>query len=214
LEPIQQSSPTNVPSFNSLLGLFVSWWGAILLAALDSSVFFFAPLGTDALVVYMAARNPHLFWVYPLLTTAGSTLGAALTFWIGTGAGEAGLDRFVSRRRLQQLKRRLEKKGAVALAIPAVLPPPFPLTAFVLASGAFEVDAKRFFGVFVVARLVRFGAEGLLAHRFGAGVLNVMRSPVFHWVIAVFVVLAIVGTTVSLVALWRRTRGGREDSRA
>ena len=38
-------------------------------------------------------------------------------------------------------------RGCVALALPALLPPPFPLTAFILTCGAFAVDHKRTAGL-------------------------------------------------------------------
>ena len=44
---------------------------------------FFLPFGVDAVVIYLAARDRDLFWIYPLLATAGSLVGAALTYWIG-----------------------------------------------------------------------------------------------------------------------------------
>jgi len=65
-------------SFFSLFRFFLTWWGALILGALDSSLFFFVPFGTDAVVVYLCARRPSLFWLYPLLTTAGSIAGASV----------------------------------------------------------------------------------------------------------------------------------------
>jgi membrane protein YqaA with SNARE-associated domain len=194
-----------MPSFASF-GFFLSWWGVILLAALDSSVFVSLPFGNDALVVYLAARGRHPFWIYPLLTTAGSTLGALFTYWLGSAVGEAGLDRFVSQRRFDNLKVRLEDTGAIALALPAILPPPFPLTAFVLTSGALQVNPARFFSIFVGTRLIRFGAEAVLARKYGTGILKFMHSPLFQWAIAAFIVIAIAGTLVSLALAWRHTR--------
>lgn len=189
--------------FHALLKFFLSWWGVVVLAALDSSLFVFVPLGNDALVVYMTARNRDAFWIYPLLATLGSTLGAALTYWIGTALGDAGLDRLMPRRRAERLKSRLERTGALALAAPAILPPPFPLTAFVLTSGALRVDAARFFGVFAATRVIRFGIEALLARRYGTGVLRFMHSPRFRWVVIGFAVMAVVGTAASLLAAAR-----------
>lgn len=57
----------------------VDAWGVAVLAALDSSLVFFMPFGVDALVIYLAARDEALFWLYPLLATAGSLAGAAVT---------------------------------------------------------------------------------------------------------------------------------------
>jgi hypothetical protein len=47
--------------FAPFFGFFLSWWGAFILAALDSSLVFFIPIANDALVVYLTARNPRMF---------------------------------------------------------------------------------------------------------------------------------------------------------
>ena len=43
-----------------------------------------------------------LWWIVPLLATAGSVAGAALTFWMGVKIGEQGLERWVPRKRLKR----------------------------------------------------------------------------------------------------------------
>jgi membrane protein YqaA with SNARE-associated domain len=192
--------------FRSIFHVFLSWWGAFVLGALDSSLLFFLPFGNDMLVVYLSARHRSLFWFYPALTAAGSLLGAAGTYWIGHKAGEAGLHRLASQRRVDRVKKRVKNAGAVAMAVPAVLPPPFPLTPFILTCGALEVSPMKFFAVFGTARLIRFGGEAYLARHYGEGVLRVLRSDTFRLVVIVFVALAVVGTIASGVILWRRTR--------
>ncbi|MCC7417411.1 MAG: hypothetical protein IT176_09745 [Acidobacteria bacterium] len=192
--------------FTGTFSFVLTWWGLLLASGLDSTIFFFLPFGTDALVVYLAARHGGSFWLYPLLTTGGSAAGAALTFWMGVRLGEHQLARFVPERRLAWLKHRVSKAGATALGLVALLPPPFPMTAFVLTSGALDVDRTRFFGALIAARGIRFGLEAWLARRYGEGVLQVMESDQFLWVIGAFLVIAVVGTAVSLVAIWRRTR--------
>ena len=192
-----------------LLSWFLTWWGTILMAALDSSLVFYLPFGIDALVIYQAARDEERFWVYPLLATVGAIAGAAVTFWIGRTAGEAGLERFVPTKRLDRLRCRVRDGGAFAIAIPAVLPPPFPLTPFILACGALAVSEVRFFTTFGAARLVRFGIEAFLAHRFGAGVLRVLQSDTFRGVMIGFIVVAVIGTVISGWLLWRSTHSAR-----
>ena len=191
--------------FGSFFGFFLTWWGAFVMAALDTSMLFFLPFGIDALVIFLAARNPDFFWIYPLLATAGSMAGAAVTFWIGSRAGAAGLERLVSSRRLERLKCRVNESGAIALAIPALLPPPFPLTPFVLTCGALEVNRWRFFITFGTVRILRFGAEAVLARVYGRGVLRMLQSEAFQNVITAFVVIAVVGTVISAIVLWRST---------
>lgn len=189
-----------------LLGFFLTWWGAFLLAALDSSLVFFMPFGVDALVIYLAARDETFFWIYPLLATAGSVAGAAMTFWIGRKAGEVGLERFVPPRRLKRLRSRCRERGAGALALPAFLPPPFPLTPLVLTCGALQVNWRWFFSTFAAMRLLRFGLAAVLAHIYGRGILRVFESETFQMVAVGFVAVAILGTIVSAVILWRNTQ--------
>jgi len=85
---------------------------------------FFMPFGIDALVIYLAARDESIFWLYPLLAAAGSVTGAAVTYWIGRKVGEVGLDRLVPERRLNRLKYRVNESGAIAIAVPALPPMP------------------------------------------------------------------------------------------
>ncbi len=81
--------------FYSLLGYFLTPFGLVLMGALDSSLVFFLPLGIDFVVIILTARHPELFWLYAILATVGSLIGAALTFWIGRKVGEHGLSRLI-----------------------------------------------------------------------------------------------------------------------
>ena len=195
--------------FQSIFGFFLTWWGAFLMAALDTSMLFFLPFGIDALVIFLAARDAELFWIYPLLATAGSLTGAAVTFWIGRKVGEVGVERLVPARRLERLKCKVNEKGAVALAMSALLPPPFPLTPFILTCGALDVSRVRFFVTFGLVRLLRFGIEAVLARTYGRGILAVLQSETFQLVFLAFIVVALVGTIASAVVLWRSTHGQR-----
>ena len=193
-------------SLRAFSGFLLTGWGVFLLSALDASVFFFLPFGNDALVVYVVARNRDLFWMYALAATLGSTVGAAVTYWIGLKAGEAGLPRLVAERRLSHLKRRVREAGAFAVALPAALPPPFPLTPFLLTCGALEVDPRRLLVICAGTRLVRFGAEAMLARRYGDRVLTFVESEAVGALALAVVLLAIAGTAVSIAVYWRRSR--------
>ena len=199
--------------FFSILGYFLTPAGIVLMGALDASLVFFLPLGIDFVVIVMTARKPELFWLYALLATAGSVLGAAGTYWIGKKAGEKGLTRFVSPRRLDRVKQRVSG-GAYVMAGLALIPPPFPFTPFVLASGALGMNPWAFFTALAGARLFRFGLEGALAYRYGSQILRWMKTPTFQAVVGVIIVLAVIGTIVSAVLAIRssRARSGTSGS--
>jgi membrane protein YqaA with SNARE-associated domain len=186
-------------------GFFVTWWGAFLVGVLDASLVFFMPFGIDALVIYLAARDEQLFWLYPILATAGSLTGSAITFWIGHKAGEVGLERLVPARRLERFRGRVRNSGAVAMALPALLPPPFPLTLFTLTCGALAVNRGLFFSTLAVMRLLRFGIEATLARIYGRGILRVLESDAVQMFMVGFIVIAVIGTIVSAALLWRQT---------
>lgn len=189
-----------------ILGIFASPAGVFVLAALDSTLFFSVPFGIDATVVILAARLGSLWWIVPLLATAGSLAGAALTFAMGALAGEKGLDRFVAPGRLDRIRRKIAESGAIALAILDLIPPPFPFTPFVLAAGALEVDTRLFFTTLTACRLFRFGLEALLAMIYGRAIVDWLESDAFQRIVVGVTALALVLTALSIVKLIRSTR--------
>jgi undecaprenyl-diphosphatase len=192
--------------FYSLLGYFLTPWGLVVMGALDSSLIFFLPLGIDFAVIILAARKPQLFWLYAILATIGSVIGAMVTFWIGRKVGEHGLTRLIKPSRLERVRRRVAHQAGVSVAALAIIPPPFPFTGFVLASGALGGHASTFFTTLAAVRVVRFLAEGGLAAIYGRGILSWMQSTVFEVIVGTLIVLAIVGTVVSGIAVIRSTR--------
>src|SRR5215467_2765081 len=199
-----------------LIGIFaglMNWWGLWLIAALDSTMLFFLPLAVDIAVIVLASRGHEMFWVYPIIGATGSLCGAAITYYIGFRIGDAGLERFVSSGRLERIRKKIRSKGAVAIAILDIVPPPFPFTAFILAAGALEVSASRFFLWLWVSRLLRFGAEAVLAFFYGRQIINWFNSPTFEYIAIFLFVVAVLGTTLATIQVIRSTRGGRGPTR-
>jgi membrane protein YqaA with SNARE-associated domain len=162
------------------------------------------PFGVDALVIYFAARDERLFWMYPLLAAAGSLAGATVMFWIGQKAGEGALARYLPAARLDRLRQRVQNRGAVVLALPALLPPPFPLSALVLTCGALGVNRGWFLSTFGAVRLLRFSAGAVVARMYGPGILRTLPSETVHVITIGFIAAAVVGTIVSGALCWRK----------
>lgn len=192
--------------FYSFLGYFLTPAGVLLMGVLDSSLVFFLPLGIDFVVILLAARKPELFWLYALLATMGSVIGSALTFWLGRKVGEVGLERLIKPSRLKRVQERVGQSAAVTVGALAIIPPPFPFTAFVLTSGACKVNAWTFLVTLAGVRALRFGAESGLAAYYGRGIIAWMKSPTFTVVVGIMTGMAIVGTLISAVAVYRSTK--------
>ena len=189
--------------------LFLSPVGVVVLAALDSTLFFSLPFGIDAAVVILSARDHDLAWIIVLLAIMGSVAGAALTFWMGVVIGEKGLERYIPPKRLRGVRSRIRDTGAIALAALDLIPPPFPFTPFVLAAGALEVDAKLFFVTLTLCRAIRFGIEALFAVWYGRTILLWLDSDLFRDIVSFFIIAAVVVSIVTIGRLVRATATAR-----
>jgi membrane protein YqaA with SNARE-associated domain len=199
-------APTDAPVLStSIFGFFSPGW-PLLPAMADSSQVCLVPFGFDALVAVLSARHGEIFWVFPPIVTAASLVGAALTYWVGQTAGHAGLPRLVPARHLERMKARLATTGAAALAAAAVMPPPFPLTAFQLTCGALDFDRRRFFLVFGVMRLVRFAAVALLARYFGDRVRGVLEMDGVQTAVTTLIWITVAAAITFGIVVWCRTR--------
>src|SRR5206468_5671343 len=91
-----------------LLALFWKFGGIglLVLGILDSS-FLFAPLGNDLLVVAITARQHSILLMlyYSAMSTIGSVLGCLLVDVVLRPAGEHGLEKHLSPKRLDYVRR-------------------------------------------------------------------------------------------------------------
>jgi membrane protein YqaA with SNARE-associated domain len=192
----------------SVAGLLFQLGGLGLLGmgVLDSS-FLFMPLGNDLLIVALTARHPERLPYYAAMATAGSVLGCMIIDALSRKGGEKGLEQRVSPRRLEYVKRKVSTRAAWALALAALMPPPFPFTPFVAVAAVLQYPRRRLLAVIASARLARFLAEGALAIWFGERILKLARSPEVQYAIVFVVVVSIGGSALSIYRWTRRSRG-------
>jgi len=65
-----------------------------------------------------------------------------------------------------------ERWGFAAIAVPAMLPPPFPLVPFVIAAGAMQYSLSKFLAAMTVGRLVRYTVFAYLGATYGRHILS------------------------------------------
>jgi membrane protein YqaA with SNARE-associated domain len=149
-------------------------FGLFVVAFFDSS-FLSVPEINDVLVVTSAAGRPATAWMYVLAATAGSLAGCSALWYIGRRGGEAFLVRKFGRDRVDQTRATFKKWDILALAVPAMLPPPMPFKVFVLSSGVFGVPYRRFAATLVVARGLRYLFWGVMGATYGEEALGVLK---------------------------------------
>jgi membrane protein YqaA with SNARE-associated domain len=176
---------------------------------------FFLPLAVDIGIVLLASRPDGLFWIYPFAAASGFVCGAAVTYYIGQRLGEAGLRRLIRKDRLAAIQRRVQGKGAVALAVLCLIPPPFPFTACILAAGALRVRLWLFLTSLGLSRLLQYQTEAVLAHYYGKNMIAWFESDTLEYAGALLFGAAIIGTGISAIQFVRktRTRGTRSGGR-
>jgi len=181
-----------------LLGLF-------LLSVLDSSFLVF-PFGNDLLLIALVSSNREsLIWVpYVIVTALGSVIGVFVVDVIMRKAGESGLERFVSQKRIDKLKAKLENKAGVTVFVATLIPPPFPLTPVVMTASALQSPRGQLLIAVFLGRLLRFGVDAVLALYFGRQVIAFMNSNVVTYIVYALIGIAVILSTLSLLKWLKR----------
>jgi membrane protein YqaA with SNARE-associated domain len=181
-----------------LLGLF-------LMSALDSS-FLVLPFGNDLLLIALVSSNREgLRWIaYVIVSAIGSVVGVFIIDLIMRKTGEKGLERFISQRRIEKLKAKLENKGGVSVFVATLIPPPFPFTPVVMTASALQSPRGKLLIAVFLGRLLRFGIEAILALYFGRQVLAFMNSDVVTYIVYGMIGIAIILSTLSLLRWLKR----------
>jgi len=155
--------------------------GLFSVAVVDSSIIPLPlPGSTDLLLLWLVAHSGDP-WVLAASAIVGSLLGGYTTWQIGRRGGEAALRRHVPARFLRRIVGWVERHPVLAVFLPAVLPPPIPLSPFVLASGALGVSRNRFLLAFGAARSLRYSLIAWLGVSYGRKVVRMWSGTLEKW---------------------------------
>jgi membrane protein YqaA with SNARE-associated domain len=204
--------------FNQTFGAVVQWLEAfvigvpiyvagpsmVVIGALDSSLLSLPEIN-DYLVVMRCANSPYEVFYFPLFAAAGSVIGCLLLYTLIRHGGQAVLRRRFSTQAIEKVERSYARFGFLALAIPALLPPPMPFKIFVATAGALEYPRWRFVLTIMIARSARYYIEGTLAVFYGREVIDFIKN--YGFTLLAFVIGAcIIGLIVYLLIKRSRRR--------
>jgi membrane protein YqaA with SNARE-associated domain len=164
--------------------------GLFLLAIVDSS-----PLptfaGPDILIAILAATRRDSWYVCAAVTTAGSLLGAYLTYRVARTAGRAWIERKFGSGKVPAPLRLFEKWGTGTLVASTAIPFPLPTGMFFAAAGASNYRLDRFLVIVTVCRAARYSAIALVADFYGRSFVRVLRHPTQYWGWSLILVAAV-----------------------
>jgi membrane protein YqaA with SNARE-associated domain len=176
----------------------------ILIGALDSSLLSLPEIN-DYLVVGRCIKYHSAVLYFPLFAAIGSVLGCWLLYSIMRRGGQALLRRRFRAESIEKVERAYERFGFLAIAIPAVLPPPLPFKIFVATAGTLEYPRWKFLLTVMVARSLRYYVEGALAVIYGRRVLLFLKDNGLL-VVNIAVALALIGIVVYLLVTKLRAK--------
>lgn len=184
--------------------------GLFPVSIVDSS---FIPLPipgvTDIMVVVLAAQHSNLILLVGI-TTLGSALGGLFSHKVGQAGGMAFIEKHISPRIFRRVCDWMERHAVLSVALPAILPPPMPLSPFVLAAGALQMSRKKFMISFTVSRFLRHCTAAGIGIYFGPHVLHIWNIFSRKWAVPILIgIWSVILISVGF-ALWRLYKTSRE----
>jgi membrane protein YqaA with SNARE-associated domain len=173
-------------------------WGLGGLAFVDAGLFPIPPT-MDLIVADYVATVPSRLVLYAFAAALGSALGSLIPYFVGRAGGELFLLKRINRERFEQLRDRFGKQEFLAIAIPAMIPPPFPLKVFEFAAGVFEMKPLLFATAIFCGKFVRFLLFAILTVVYGRTILHSVNRT-FHRHFGL--VLAALAVAIVLLAVY------------
>ncbi|MEP6636699.1 MAG: VTT domain-containing protein, partial [Acidobacteriota bacterium] len=155
--------------------IYIAAPAMVLIGALDSSLLSLPEIN-DYLVVGRCYKYPSAVFYFPLVAAAGSVLGCLMLYTIMRRGGQAVLRKRFRPESIQRVERAYARFGILAIALPAILPPPLPFKIFVATAGTLEYPRWKFLLTVMIARSFRYYVEGILAVFYGRRVLLFLKD--------------------------------------
>ena len=183
--------------------------GLFLVAIVDSS---FVPLPipgvTDIMIILYAAGHENLILLVAV-ATIGSALGGLFSHAVGQAGGMKFLEKHVPPRILHRVTAWVERHAILSVALPAILPPPAPLSPFVLAAGAVKMSRRKFMTAFTLSRLARHIIAAWLGVHYGKAVLKLWSMFSNKWGATILIALWTVILISTAIGIWKLYKTSR-----
>ena len=201
--------PNKLLVFLFHFGLF----GLFLVSIVDSS---FVPLPipgiTDIMIIVLAAQHANVFLLV-LLATVGSAIGGYLSHQVGHSGGMAFIQKRIPPKIFNLIREWMENHAILSVALPAILPPPMPLSPFVLAAGALNMSRNKFLTTFTISRCARHIIAAWLGIHYGRHIIRLWNHFSDRWATPILIILWVSILASCSYAFWQLYKTSRELSK-
>lgn len=178
-------------------------FGLFSLAILDST-----PLptfgGPDILLAILTARHVDPWYEFAAVATAGSVIGAYLTYRIAHKAGSTYLSSRFGAGRVSMLLKFFKKWGTGTLVASTAIPFPFPTSMVFAAAGASNYHRNRYLAIITVCRAARYSVIAIVADHYGRSFVHALRHPAQYWGWLLALLILVIGLIVGGIVINRR----------
>jgi membrane protein DedA with SNARE-associated domain len=121
--------------------------------------------------------------------------------------GKETLEKRFSKKKVNKVYAIFSRWGFAAVAIPALLPPPFPIVPMLLAAGAMQYPTRKFLTALAVGRGVRFTILAYLGYHYGRHIVKFFDQ--YYWpVLIALIAFSLLGALYGLYEYKRRQPSG------
>lgn len=194
-----------------LVSAIVGFGGAgLLLIAFADSSFLVIPIANDLLIVILVAQNNARLPLYAILAAVGSAAGALVLDVIFRKGGQR-IERAVSRKRFDYLRRKMERRTGWFIGISAMLPPPFPMKPAIVAAAVIQYSRKKMLAIVFSIRIVRYSSVGLIGLFFSSQIVAFLESPIVAYIMYFLIGIAVLGSALAIMR-WVKQSGDQPDA--
>jgi membrane protein YqaA with SNARE-associated domain len=184
--------------------------GLILVGVADNSVIPL-PGSMDVLTIWLASSQRQYWFYYAIVATLSAVAGGYITYAIARKQGKDYMDRRLSKKRAKFVAEKFEHWGFWAVAIPAVLPPPFPIVPSLLAAGALQYPQKKFIGALILGRGVRFTILTYLGSIYGTAISRFFAR-YYEPALIVLITLSVISGTWGYIQFRRYSKDAKQPA--
>jgi membrane protein DedA with SNARE-associated domain len=103
----------------------------------------------------------------------------------------------------------METHAVLAVALPAILPPPMPLSPFVLAAGALKMSRRKFLTTFTLSRFARHSIAAGLGVYYGPHIVHLWNRFTRHYAVPILITIWSVILIAVGIAFWKLYQSSR-----